>query len=499
MAIAFTKYVDITSGVGGGSTVRRRDLILRLFTTNTLLATGTTAEFESADEVLAYFGSTSEEYKRAAFYFGFVSKNITAPQKIAFTRWADVATVPMIWGAKAQSLAALNDIVAGSLVLSIGGTSHELTALNFSTAAAYADVATVLEDAIQSQTGGQFTGATVTYSASRGGFNLVAGGPAGAAVISVSEADPSDGTAAAIGWGASAIMSDGAAAQSVATLLADSTEASNNFASFAFIPSLTDDEIDEAAIWNATQNVMFLFLVPASAAKAQDYYDLLASYPGIGVTLSPLASEYPELLPGAILAATAYTRRNSVQNYMFQQAILTPGVTTTADSDTYDAIRVNYYGQTQTAGQNVSFYQRGVLMGTGTAPTDMNIYANEIWLKDAAGAAIMTLLLSLARLSANSTGRSQLLATLQGIVNEAVFNGTVSIGKDLTTTQKLYIDQITGDPVAWQQIQTIGYWLDVVFEQITTEDGRTEYKAVYTLVYSKDDQVRKVEGSHILI
>lgn len=499
MAIAFTKYVDITSGVGGGSTVRRRDLILRLFTTNPLLPTGTTAEFESADEVLAYFGASSEEYKRAAFYFGFVSKNITAPQKIAFTRWADVATVALIYGAKASSLAALQEITAGSFVLDIGGTSHELTALNFSTAASYSDVATFLEDAIQSQTGGQFTGATVTYDATRGGFNLVAGGPAGAATLSVSESSPSNGTLAAIGWGAGAILSDGAAAQSITTLLADSTEASNNFATFAFIPDLSDDEVAEAAAWNATQNIMFMFLVRVSAASASAYHGLLASYPGIGVTLSPLASEYPELLPGAILAATAYTRRNSVQNYMFQQAILSPSVTTTADSDTYDDLRVNYYGQTQTAGQNVSFYQRGVLMGVGTAPTDMNIYANEIWLKDAAGTAIMTLLLSLARLSANSTGRSQLLATLQGVVNEAVFNGTVSVGKELTTTQKLYIDQITGDPLAWQQIQTIGYWLDVVFEQITTTDGRTEYKAVYTILYGKDDQVRKVEGSHILI
>lgn len=494
MAISFAKYVDITSGVGGSSTVRRRDLILRLITTTALLPTGTTAEFESADEVLAYFGSASEEYKRAAAYFSFVSKNITAPQKIAFTRWADVATVAQIFGAKAASLSALQQIVAGSLTLSIGGTSHTLTALNFSTASSYADVAQFIEDAVQGQTGGQFTGATVVYDATRGGFNLVAGGPAGEAPIAVS-----GDTVGAIGWGHGAILSDGAAAQSIPDLLAQSTEASNNFATFAFIPPLTTDEIVQAAAWNATHNVSFLHLVGVSPDNADALYAALKDVAGVALTLSPVAGEYPELLPGAILAATAYTRRNSVQNYMFQQAGLTPSVTRTADSDAYDAIRVNYYGQTQTAGQNVSFYQRGVLTGTGTAPTDMNIYANEIWLKDAAGAAIMTLLLSLARVSANTTGRSQLLATLQGIVNEAVFNGTISIGKDLTTTQKLYIDQITGDPQAWQQIQTIGYWLDAVFEQITTQDGRVEFKAVYTLCYSKDDQVRKVEGSHILI
>jgi hypothetical protein len=36
-------------------------------------------------------------------------------------------------------------------------------------------------------------------------------------------------------------------------------------------------------------------------------------------------------------------------------------------------------------------------------------------------------------------------------------------------------------------------------QSYVTVDGRTEWKAVYTLIYSKDDTVRKVEGSHVLI
>jgi hypothetical protein len=41
-------------------------------------------------------------------------------------------------------------------------------------------------------------------------------------------------------------------------------------------------------------------------------------------------------------------------------------------------------------------------MGLATDPVDMNVYANEIWLKDAAGAAILSLLLSLGKVSANA-------------------------------------------------------------------------------------------------
>ena len=74
MAIDFGRYVSITSAVGGASAASARELILRLVTTNPLLPTGTVVEFETLDEVAAYFDlTTSDEYLQAAFYFGFVN------------------------------------------------------------------------------------------------------------------------------------------------------------------------------------------------------------------------------------------------------------------------------------------------------------------------------------------------------------------------------------------------------------------------------------------
>ena len=116
----------------------------------------------------------------------------------------------------------------------------------------------------------------------------------------------------------------------------------------------------------------------------------------------------------------------------------------------------------------------------------------------AAGAAIMTLLLSLSKVSANSQGRAQLFTIMQGVISQGLFNGTISVGKVLNDTQKLFISQITGDPLAWKQVQNIGYWLDIVFRDVVINGG-TEKEAVYTLIYSKDDVIRKVEGSDILI
>jgi hypothetical protein len=240
-------------------------------------------------------------------------------------------------------------------------------------------------------------------------------------------------------------------------------------------------------------------------ARASDLADAMQAYTdngalgGVGVTLdSPVADEYPELLPAAILAATDYSRR-STQNYMYQQAALTPSVTTASESDALDLSRCNYYGQTQTGGQRINFYQRGVLMGGATDATDMNVYANEIWLKDAAGARIMSLLLALPKVSANRQGRAQLRAVLQDVIDAALINGVISVGKPLNVIQKLDIIELSNDPLAWVQVQNSGYWVTVDLQSYVTQDSRTEWKAVYTLIYSKDDTVRKVEGSHILI
>lgn len=498
MAIAFNEYVDITSGVGAGASVRPRELIGRLFTTNNLLPPqNSPLEFESAAAVGAYFGTSSEEYLRSIFYFGWISKNITRPKKISFSRWVNSAVAPRIYGnVQTQSLTTWQGISAGSFGLTIGGVVNTFTGLDFSAVASLSDVATILQTAIRTKTGIQWTAATVTYNSTRGSFDFV-GGSAVAAAITVQEGASGTHIASTIGWltGSTLILAYGAIVQTVTTVLTASAAASNNFGSFLFLPALTIDQQVEAATWNSAQNVLYQYMVPIVSANVPSYTNQLATFGGTGITLSETSGEYPEQIPMMILAATDYLAANSTQNYMFQQfAGISPGVTDTTISHTMNDARVNYYGRTQSAGQFLDFYQRGVLTGLPTDPLDMNTYANEQWLKDAAGAAIMTLLLALSKISANAQGRSQILTTLQSVIDLALANGTISVGKILNSTQKLYITEITADPNAWYQVQNSGYWVDCVITLVGSE-----YQATYTLVYSKDDIIRKVNGTHVLI
>lgn len=512
MAISLSRYVDITSGIGAGANVSTRNLGALIITGNPLVPTGQIISFQTAADVLDYFGSNSEEYARAQFYFSWISKNITQANQLSFFNWNnDAATGSLIYGEPASyALSTFTAIAAGALDLTVGGVTATLTGINLSAAGSLATVAADVQTAIRAHTAGgvAWTGATVSFDAVRGCFDFVSG-TTGLDTINVVVAGTGTDLAAPLGWLPSqgAILSNGTAAQTITTALTNLVEANNNFGSFCFTNALAPNlaTVEAAANWNnsLTPNIMFMFSAAVTAANAATWSAGLATIGGCTLTLqypggTDPTGAYHEMMPMMILAATDYTRRNAVQNYMFQQFNATPTVATDANAQTYDALLVNYYGQTQTAGQLLSFYQRGVMFGLPVDPSDQNVYANEIWFKDAIGAQIMTLLLALSQIPANKTGQVILLGAIQTIINQALFNGTIEPGKTLTTVQQLYITQATGSPTAWQQVQNAGYWVNVVIIPFVV-DGVTQFKAVYTLIYSKDDTVRLVIGSDILI
>jgi len=74
----------------------------------------------------------------------------------------------------------------------------------------------------------------------------------------------------------------------------------------------------------------------------------------------------------------------------------------------------------------------------------------------------------------------------------------MSVGKPLDATQRAFVTSRTGDPLAWRQLQALGYWVDA---RIASEviGGVTTFKVIYTLLYSMDDAIRAVEGTHPLV
>lgn len=492
MSISIERYVSITSGVAGAQAVAQRELIGLRFSTSPKVPVGAHVVVANADDALDYFGAASDEYKFAVQYFGYTSPPpASKPEKLRFAAHVDVARPARIYGEDvATTLAEFQAVTAGALTVTLAGVTANLTGINLSTAASLADVATAVTTAIS----GEFAGSIVSYDALSGTFNLVTAST-GTADIAVTSTALSE----LLGWGAGAILSPGSDALSPLESLQAAEQVTDSFGSFSFGATLATSEIVELAQYNASLNLKYMYLQSIAPATAQAVSAAVLGIPSVGLVLNATAGQFKEALPQAIMATTNYSRRNATVNYMFRQlGALTADVTTDAGANLYDGLRVNYYGETANAGQKIAFFQRGFLCGGATDALDMNVHANEQWLKAYLTARLLSLQLSLGKIPANNEGRGYVLAQVTDAANLAKFNGTILPGKTLTTAQQIAITQMTGDAEAWRDVQINGYWADAAVVERTGEAGVTEYVIQYTLVYSKNDVVRKIQGSHNL-
>lgn len=500
--ISQSKYVEITSGVGGASAATEKELILRMVTANAKVAADTVLEFEGLDAVGAYFGTSGEEYAAASKYFGFVSKAVRSPQKISFYRSTLSALAPFVRGTvKAAALGDFKDISDGSFSLSMGGLTYEITGLDFSTAPDYATVASAIETKIRANAdGGElWASATVAYDPAENVFVLTGGTAGDAIIVAPSAAASGTDITGMLGWsaGSQPIVSQGTDAQSVSELLAKTLNLSNNFGSLSFLPELTAEQITEAAQYTHAQNMQYQFLVRVEPENYAQVQMAVSGYSGVCLVYDAYAdNSLPHILPAAVAASADYNAVNGAPGYDYQKDdTIAPSVTDDATYDKLVPLKVNFIGRTQQAGLGISFYQPGFMQG---AVEDQGVYMNEVWLKDKFITAVLNTQLGLNKWPAGEDGLTIFDTISQPVREAAKNNGTVSVGKTLTDTQKVYITQLTGDADAWQQVQTQGDYMvrKIVQKSIS---GTMQYVLQYTYIYSKGDQIRKVEGSHILI
>lgn len=492
MAIAQSKYINIISSASGGNRVAQRDLIGRVFTANILVPVGHIIEFSGGaaaalQAIGEYFGITSKEYKFALKYFQ-VNKTGGMPQKLSFSRITPAAvSATLIGTVNASTLNELQSITAGDLTISINGEAHTYESINLSGATSFAEVATLISNAMTDN------GANISYESTLGRF-----------VVSTAETGATQnlsfGTGnLAIALGlveGRALLSDGADATSIPQSVIDSEGLNNNFFTFYILDQeLSISDYASICMWNAAQNVKYIFCGDVTPENASAVVDGVKSYAGAALTLNKF-NDMPSAMPMSRMASIDFTKPNSAISMNFQQFTgFEPSVLTTVDSNFYDSLRINYYGATQQAGQIVAWYQPGLLQGD---IPDMGVYANEAWMKDSFFADLLNLRLGLNSLPANQTGVSLVLGVLMNTINMALTNGTILPGKVLSEADKTYITQLTNDDDAWKKVQTSGYYLTADLERYN-ENGISKFKVSYLLIYSKGDSINYIDGRDILI
>ncbi len=284
--------------------------------------------------------------------------------------------------------------------------------------------------------------------------------------------------------------------KTITDVLNESFNASNNFGSFKFLDESIISDMALAAEWNSLKNNQAMFLLSCTAVNYESLQAALSDFNGVGLIYQTLSTDLDWVLPAAVLASVDYTKINAAPNFMYKQlAGLTPSVTTDALYNTLTALNINFYGATQQSGKEIAFFQNGTLQGS---VTDMGVYANEIWLKDAMATIFLNHQLSVEKWPANLQGEAIGEALANNVIEQAIYNGTLSVGKTLNNAQKIYVANLTGNTDAWRTLQDKGFIFDGKMVN-TLNNGTETWKYEYSLIYCKGDSVRKVEGYHTLI
>jgi hypothetical protein len=507
MSIPMSKYVAITSAVAQTAAASRKDLILRVFTTNPLFAANTVYEFTSSADVGSFAGSGSKEAFIASSYFGWVSKTATKAKKISFMRYSFEALAPFMYSTKALTpLESLKAVKDGSMIVNMGGTAFTVSHVDLSGAESYADVASTIQSALQGNTGGGalWTAATVSYNAEDSSFRLT-GGETGENSVEYAEAGESGvDLSALLGWdvASSPVLSAGTKTQTISDILNKTIDLSTNFLTFGFIsPTDAYTNLDAIGAWVNEQNMQYRFTFDLGASNYAEGIAIATKYKGMTAQYNinyGNESVVPAWLMSAVLPATTnYNRTNGVKSYMFQQFDSQPVAVGDDDGSLYqtlDNLCINYNGQTQKSGQKIAFYQNGF----NADGTDTAVYDNEAWLKDAMATSFLNSFIGLDFISADSDGLAILNADINDIAQEGLNNHVISKGRPLETSEKAYVIQTMGDENAPLDLANNGYVFSLDI-QTQTEGAATVHVGSYVLMYLKNNTIRKVEGSHILI
>ncbi len=193
-ALPVSLYVDVQVVLGSiqaQAPAINTDLILG--TSSVIDTVEREREYANITEVATDFGTTAPEYLAALLWFG----QNPSPENLFIGRWVNVASPGQLIGGGVTAanllISAWTGITAGALTISVDGIPHTLSGLNFSAVTNLNGVASVIQTALRSATGGL---QTVVYNSTYNNFVVTDDSTGTASTISFAQAPTANGFAA---------------------------------------------------------------------------------------------------------------------------------------------------------------------------------------------------------------------------------------------------------------------------------------------------------------
>lgn len=309
--------------------------------------------YDTLNGVVTDWGTAGEVYKAAT---AFMSQS-PRTETLAIAQMFTTAQAGYLITGVVGGISSFTGVDDGSFRVSINGVANNITALDFTAATDYDDVAEIIEDALQDVATGGYTLATVTASASTGTsvqFTIKSGTTGDSSVVSqLSTATASVGTdISGSGFlnGVTGTVVLGYTPTGIANELTLITEAASCSGRFVYGIVLdaefrdTEDQLDAAAwvegqMFNVMSTVTNNVLTPDAGNTSNNAYLMeQADYTRSYIDFSYNADStiyYEDMSSLALMLSTDYNAENSAQTLKFKNLI---GIPTTSITETQLAV-----------------------------------------------------------------------------------------------------------------------------------------------------------------
>lgn len=383
--------------------------------------------YSSLDGVATDFGTTSQEYKAAALYFG----QTPQPSVLYVGRWAQTATAAVLHGgvltAAEKAIANFTAITSGGLRITIDGTLKSLTGINLSAQTNLNGVASALTTAL----GGA---GTVTWNASLGRFDVVSATTGTSSTITYATAPVSGTDISALlklQTGQASAPVAGIAAETLLSAVTTVADKSTDwYGLYVAATGVADaDVLAVAGFIEGTGNsrIYGVTIQNTQVLDSTVTNDLASQLKGLGYKRTFTQYSGNNAHAAASIFGRAFTVNfngsNTTLTIKFKQE---PGVTaediTTSQAATLKAKNCNVFAAYQ---NGTAIVQEGVMVN--------GYFFDEVhgtdWLQNDVQTAIFNLLFtSTTKIPQTDQGINRILATIESRLAQAVVNGLVAPG-----------------------------------------------------------------------
>ena len=474
VSIPASAIVAVNPGVigTGGSPLAMNGVFVDQSTT---IPIGKVLSFSSLSAVQSYFGLSSTQAALAATYFLGNDNSTIKPGTVFFAPYAASTRAAWIMGGTGLSLATVNALSAGTLTLSIDGTSKTTGSINLSGAASLSAAAGLIQTALQAVTG--WTAITCTYNTTIGSF-VITSGTSGAS-SSIGYASGTIATGLLLTQATGAVLSQGSAADTPATAMANVIANTTNWVSFA-----TTFEPDTAtkllfAVWANAQNQRYVYIAwdsdatacTSSATSSFGYQVAALAYDGIfpvsgdpaycidqGTTLAAAALSVAAFVMGTV-ACIDFSRRNGRITAAFKsQSGLQSTVANEQKADYLIANGYNFYGKYATANNGFTFLYNGAVTGKWKW---LDAFVDQVYMNNQFQLALMSLLTGVNSIPYNQAGYNLIRAALIDPINQMLNFGGIRAGITLSSQQAATLNMAAGVDIS-ASIEQDGWYLQIL-------------------------------------